>query len=110
MSGDAGKLKQAFSNIIINGCQAMNNEGMLRVNIKPNGKNVDVIVEDTGEGIHPEDLSKIFDPFITTKERGIGLGLAISKRVIEDHNGKIHVKSQLARGTTFTITLPVQNE
>ena len=110
MSGDAGKLKQAFSNIIINGCQAMNDEGMLRVNIKPNGKNVDVIVEDTGEGIHPEDLPKIFDPFITTKERGIGLGLAISKRVIEDHNGKIHVKSQLARGTTFTITLPVQNE
>jgi two-component system NtrC family sensor kinase len=110
VSGDAGKLKQAFSNIIINGCQAMNDEGMLRINIKPNDKNVDVIVEDTGEGIPPEDLSKIFDPFITTKERGIGLGLAISKRVIEDHNGKIHVKSQLARGTTFTVTLPVQNE
>ncbi len=110
MSGDEVKLKQAFSNIIINGCQAMHGEGVLRVNIKPNGKHFDVIVEDTGEGIHPEDLPKIFDPFITTKERGIGLGLAISKRVIEDHKGKIHIKSQLSKGTTFTISLPVQNE
>lgn len=110
MSGDEVKLKQAFSNIIINGCQAMHGEGVLRINIKNNGKHFDVIVEDTGEGIHPEDLSKIFDPFITTKERGIGLGLAISKRVIEDHKGKIHIKSQLSKGTTFTISLPVQNE
>jgi len=110
MSGDDVKLKQAFSNIIINGCQAMHGEGVLRVNIKPNGKHFDVIVEDTGEGIHPEDLSKIFDPFITTKERGIGLGLAISKRVIEDHKGKIHIKSELSQGTTFTISLPVQND
>jgi len=110
ISGDEIKLKQAFSNIIINGCQAMHGEGVLRVNIKPNGKHFDVIVEDTGEGIHPEDLPKIFDPFITTKERGIGLGLAISKRVIEDHKGKIHIKSQLSKGTTFTVSLPVQNE
>jgi signal transduction histidine kinase len=110
MSGDEVKLKQAFSNIIINGCQAMHGEGVLRIDIKNNGKHFDVTVEDTGEGIHPEDLPKIFDPFITTKERGIGLGLAISKRVIEDHKGKIHIKSQLSKGTTFSISLPVQNE
>ncbi|MBI4846979.1 MAG: hypothetical protein HY808_00170 [Nitrospirae bacterium] len=110
MSGDAVKLKQAFGNIILNGCQAMHGEGVLRVDIKNSSRFVDVTVEDTGEGIHPEDLPKIFDPFVTTKEMGVGLGLAISKRIVEDHNGKIHVRSQLAKGTAFTISLPVQNE
>ncbi|MBI5740289.1 MAG: hypothetical protein HZA16_06150 [Nitrospirae bacterium] len=110
MSGDARKLKQAFGNIILNGCQAMNGEGVLRVDIKERGKYTDVEIRDTGEGIQQEDLPKIFDPFVTTKEVGVGLGLAISKRVIEDHNGKIHVVSQPAKGTAFTISLPVQNE
>ncbi|MBI5056891.1 MAG: hypothetical protein HZB61_09790 [Nitrospirae bacterium] len=110
MSGDPVKLKQAFGNIILNGCQAMHGEGVLRVDIKNGSRFIDVTVEDTGEGIHSEDLPKIFDPFVTTKEMGVGLGLAISKRIVEDHNGKIHVKSQLAKGTAFTISLPVQNE
>ncbi len=109
MSGDATNLKQAFINIITNGCQAMNGEGMLKVHINPDGNNVDVAITDTGEGIHPDDISKIFDPFVTTKEMGIGLGLAISKRIVEDHKGSITVKSQLLKGTTFTISLPVQN-
>jgi signal transduction histidine kinase len=110
MMGDTEKYKQALGNIVMNGCQAMHGEGILRIGIKPNGKNVDITVEDTGEGINPEDLPKIFDPFVTTKKMGIGLGLAISKRIIEDYNGKIYVKSHLAQGTTFTISLPVQNQ
>ncbi|RJQ44672.1 MAG: hypothetical protein C4538_09875 [Nitrospiraceae bacterium] len=110
MLGDSGKLQQAFGNIILNGCQAMHGEGVLRVDIRPNGKQVDVAIEDTGEGIAAEDLQKIFDPFVTTKEMGVGLGLAISRRVIEDHNGKINVRSKPSRGTTFTVTLPIQNE
>ena len=88
----------------------MHGEGVMQIDIRPNGKHIDVSVEDTGEGIHPEDLPKIFDPFVTTKEMGVGLGLAISKRIIENHSGKIHIKSQLAKGTTFTISLPVQNK
>jgi len=108
MSGDATNLKQAFINIIMNGCQAMNGEGTLKVHIYPNREFMEVAITDTGEGIHPDDISKIFDPFITTKEMGIGLGLAISKRIVEDHKGSIHVKSQLSKGTTFTISLPVQ--
>ncbi|MBI5408539.1 MAG: hypothetical protein HZA14_04145 [Nitrospirae bacterium] len=110
MTGDAAKLKQAFGNIIINGCQAMHGEGTLKVDIKPANQNVEIVIADTGEGIHPDDVSKIFDPFVTTKERGVGLGLAISKRIIEDHNGDIQVQSQLSKGTVFTISLPVQNE
>ncbi|RJQ14453.1 MAG: hypothetical protein C4560_12285 [Nitrospiraceae bacterium] len=109
MAGDAGKLKQAFTNIMINGCQAMYGEGTLKVHIKLKDGHADISVEDTGEGIHSEDLSKIFDPFVTTKEMGVGLGLAISKRIIEDHNGKIHVRSRLSKGTVFTVSLPVQN-
>ncbi|MBI5665775.1 MAG: hypothetical protein HZC49_11935 [Nitrospirae bacterium] len=109
MSGDATNLKQAFVNLITNGCQAMYGEGLLKVQINPNGENVDVAITDTGEGIHPDDIAKIFDPFVTTKEMGIGLGLAISKRIVEDHKGSIKVKSRLSQGTTFTISLPVQN-
>jgi signal transduction histidine kinase len=110
MMGDTEKLRQALGNIVLNGCQAMHGEGVLQIDIKPNGKNIDITVEDMGEGINPEDLPKIFDPFVTTKKMGIGLGLAISKRIIEDYNGKIYVKSHLAQRTTFTISLPVQNQ
>lgn len=109
MSGDATNLKQAFINIISNGCQAMKGEGLLKVHINPDSEHVDVAITDTGDGIHPDDISKIFDPFVTTKQMGIGLGLAISKRIVEDHKGSIKVKSQLSKGTTFTISLPVQN-
>ena len=107
MSGDAAKLKQAFGIIITNGFQAMNGSGTLSIDIKKNAESIDVAISDTGEGIRHEDISKIFDPFVTTKEMGVGIGLAITKRIIEDHEGKIYVKSRLSEGTTFTISLPV---
>ena len=107
MSGDAPRLKQAFGIIITNGFQAMNGSGTLSIDIKKNIESIDVAISDTGEGISHEDISKIFDPFVTTKEMGVGIGLAITKRIIEDHEGKIHVKSRLSEGTTFTISLPV---
>jgi two-component system, sporulation sensor kinase E len=66
-----------------------------------------VIIRDTGQGIPPERLSRIFDPFYTTKEKGLGLGMAITHRIIEDHKGTIDVQSQVGLGTTFTIHLPV---
>jgi signal transduction histidine kinase len=107
--GDASTLKQAFINIISNGCQAMNGNGELRVEVRPNMNKVDVSITDNGEGIPPERISNIFDPFVTSKERGMGLGLAISKRVIEEHNGNIKVTSRLNEGSTFTVSLPLQN-
>ncbi len=108
MLGDANKLKQAFGIIITNGYQAMNGSGKLTVSIERNDEGVDVAITDTGGGIRHEDISKIFDPFVTTKEMGVGLGLAITKRVIEDHEGRIHVRSRLSEGSTFTISLPVK--
>jgi signal transduction histidine kinase len=105
--GDLKKLRQAFINIISNGCQAMGENGILKVNINPNGRNVDILISDTGEGISREDISRIFEPFYTTKSLGIGLGLAISKKIIEDHGGNIKVKSELSKGTTFVVSLPV---
>ncbi len=109
VTGDSSKLNQAFVNILTNGYQAMNGKGLLTVDINPNGNNAEIVITDTGEGIEPESISKIFDPFITTKEMGVGLGLAISKRIIEDHKGELHVESAVSKGTSFTITLPVQN-
>jgi signal transduction histidine kinase len=107
VKGDSETLKQAFINIINNGCQAMHGEGVLKIGIKPNARNVEVAITDTGEGIDPENLSNIFNPFVTTKEMGVGLGLAISKRTVEEHNGEISVESALTEGTTFTVMLPM---
>jgi signal transduction histidine kinase len=106
--GDSKKLKQAFINIISNGCQAMEENGVLTVDVVPNGQNVDVKIIDTGKGISAQDAARIFDPFFTTKAMGVGLGLAISKKIIEDHGGRIKVESKLSKGTTFTISLPMQ--
>jgi signal transduction histidine kinase len=66
---------------------------------------MDIEFEDTGEGIMPENLEKVFEPYFTTKEVGIGLGLAITKRIIEEHNGEIRIESQPLKGTTVKIKL-----
>jgi signal transduction histidine kinase len=110
VAGDSEKLKQAFTNIITNSFQAMDEKGVLKVNIILSGRDVDVQIIDTGKGISPQDITKIFDPFYTTKSMGVGLGLAISKKIIEDHGGRIAVESELSKGTTFTVSLPVQNQ
>jgi len=108
MIGDVKQLRQLFTNLLTNGCQAMNGEGMLKIEIRPDGEHVDVSISDTGEGIHPDDIQKIFDPFVTHKETGTGLGLSISRKIVEEHEGKLHVESRLSEGSTFTVTLPVQ--
>ncbi len=106
MKGDINRLKHAFINVMSNACQAMHERGVLTVSIVPDGRNVNISISDTGEGINPEDIDNIFEPFYTTKEKGMGLGLAISKKSIEDHGGSIRVESGLEGGTTFVITLP----
>ena len=74
------------------------------------GDQVEITVTDTGSGIPPERLSAIFDDFVTTKRRGLGLGLAISKRIVEQLDGTITVASEVGRGTAFTLRFPVRDE
>ena len=110
MYGDVKQLRQLFTNIITNGCQAIDENGVLTIEINPNGKNVEIKIKDTGPGIHPDDLHRIFEPFVTKKEKGTGLGLAISKKIVEEHSGSIRVESRLSEGSSFIVSLPVQNE
>ncbi len=109
--GNAGQLKQVFMNIIVNAAEAMHGNGTLTIVTSCSSDRETVFVEfaDTGEGIPAENLNRIFDPFFTTKEvgKGTGLGLATSYGIIEDHGGKISVKSRVGEGTAFTIELPV---
>lgn len=108
--GNAGQLKQVFMNIIVNAAEAMHGNGTLTIttSVSPDENNVLIEFTDTGEGIPEENLSRIFEPFFTTKDvgKGTGLGLATSYGIIEEHGGKIKVKSKLGVGTTFTIELP----
>ncbi len=113
--GIVNQLQQVFTNLILNAQQAMPDGGELRITAediidettqKPSG--VKIEFADTGCGIPEEDLSRIFEPFFTTKQRekGTGLGLAVSYQIIQEHNGSISVKSEVGKGTAFTITLP----
>jgi two-component system NtrC family sensor kinase len=106
---DFGQLRQAFANIIINACDAMPNGGTLRVRTRvvPPDHVVEVVIGDTGTGIPRELLSKVLDPFFTTKEKGTGLGLSVVYGVVERHGGKLSIDSQPGAGTAVTIRLPL---
>ena len=104
--GDLDKLKQAFINIILNGMQAMTNGGTLEIASRSIDDSWIVIdIKDEGRGISEEMLNKIFDPFFTTKETGAGLGLSITYRIIEEHGGKIQIKSIENSGTVVSVYL-----
>ena len=109
---DKDSLRSAFTNLLINSVEATNGEGG-RVEIKLSAESVDrarIEISDTGSGIAPDDIAKIFEPYYSTKETGTGLGLAIVKKAIDDHDGSISVTSKQGSGTTFTIILPVKPE
>ncbi|HVS81470.1 MAG TPA: ATP-binding protein [Pyrinomonadaceae bacterium] len=112
VSGDVGQLQQAVIALATNGIDAMPDGGTLTLRAKTSGPRVLVEVSDTGIGIPPENMTKIFDPFFTTKDvgRGTGLGLAVCYGILSEHGGRLDVRSSLAVGTTFTITLPVAND
>jgi two-component system NtrC family sensor kinase len=109
--GNGSQLKQVFMNIIVNAAEAMVESGTLTIatSLSPDRKTVFVEFTDTGEGIAEENLTRIFDPFFTTKDvgKGTGLGLSTSYGIVEDHGGKISVRSKVGEGSTFTIELPV---
>jgi signal transduction histidine kinase len=110
--GDSTQMTRAIQNVIINAVQAaLEKKGTVTVTCVRKDFYVDVRVEDTGYGIAPAQLAKIFDPYFTTKQgkSGTGLGLYITKKVVEDHNGSIKVDSTPQIGTSFTIRLPLLN-
>lgn len=105
---DAGMLKQAFLNLVLNAIQAMPNGGVLTVESRLESDAIEVKIVDTGVGIPEGDRKKLFSPFFTTKKSGTGLGLAITYRIIENHRGRIDVASEQGKGTTFTVKLPIE--
>jgi signal transduction histidine kinase len=108
MKVDADKMTRAFVNVIANALDAMPDGGKLTVKSKKSGGKVEIAFADTGAGIPKETLERLFIPLFTTKARGMGFGLAICKRIIAAHGGKISVESTLGKGTTFTLIIPTE--
>jgi signal transduction histidine kinase/HAMP domain-containing protein len=107
VSADSGLLRQALLNLALNAVQAMPSGGVLRFESRRGAdRQVELAISDTGVGIPPEHLSRIFDLYFTTKESGSGIGLSMVYRTIQLHDGHIEVQSTPGRGTTFTIRLP----
>jgi len=109
IKADAGQLRQAIVNIVLNGFEAMPAGGSLSLRCAPsaNGRQIELTCEDTGVGIPPDRLAKIFDPFFSTKEMGTGLGLSVVYGIVERHGGTIDIRSDVGKGTTVVIRLPV---
>lgn len=107
----ANQLNQVFMNLIVNACQAIDRNGTLTIRTRASVSQVHVEISDTGSGIDPKHLSKIFDPGFTTKGVGVGtgLGLSISYKIMQEHTGSIDVESKKGKGTTFTVNIPIEN-
>src|SRR5207253_10890768 len=105
--GDREMLRQVLLNIIGNGYQAMPDGGRLTIEASTVDGAVRLRVADNGVGMTAEAQQRLFEPFFTTKPRGVGLGLAVTKRIVEAHNGTITVSSEEGKGTEFTVLLPV---
>lgn len=110
--GDRESLRSVFTNLVINAVEAIDGEGgRVSITLSNTGQNsVKVEVTDTGRGISPDDISKVFEPYFSTKETGTGLGLAIVKKAVDDHGGTISVASREGSGTTFTVILPAREK
>jgi len=105
---DEDQIKRVSMNLTVNGIQAMENGGgTLTVSTKQTEGFVEITFKDTGEGISKENLQKIFTPLFTTKAKGMGMGLPICKKFVENHGGTINVESQVGKGTTVTVKLPI---
>ncbi len=105
IQGDAEQLKTCFSNLMINAIQAMPGGGSLRVTLKPAEQDLVIEFEDTGSGIEADEIEQVFEPYYSTKETGIGLGLPLTKKIIEEHSGRIEATSTPGEGAKFIVTL-----
>jgi len=113
--GDRVQLQQVVLNLIMNGLEAISKTGqgereLLISSSKDEASNVNVAVRDSGEGLDPANVERAFDAFFTTKPDGMGMGLAISRTIIESHGGRLWATSNSARGAVFQFTLPVASE
>jgi signal transduction histidine kinase len=106
---DSVQIEKMVINLSMNAIQSLDGAGSVKIELHPTAErnsSVRLEIADNGPGIAPEQLSRIFDPFYTTKERGIGLGLSVVQRIVEDHEGQIQVISEVGRGTRFLVDLP----
>jgi len=113
---DTRQIVQVLDNLVLNAYQAMLSPagmisgGKLTISARRKGDMLAIAIQDTGEGIQPENFSRLFEPLFTTKPKGIGLGLAVSKKLIEANGGKIELESEPGRGSTFMVYLPIKVE
>ena len=111
---DKGGIQQVFLNLFLNSIQAMENGGQIDVTLSADAaaREVRIDVRDTGKGIAPENLDRLFDPFFSTKKEGegTGLGLSVSYNIINKHGGRIEVESASGKGTCFSIFLPIDKD
>jgi metallo-beta-lactamase family protein len=107
---DLGLMRRAISNIVLNAIQAMPNGGEVIISASRTNQSILLSIQDNGVGIPQEDMSRLFRPLFTTKAQGQGFGLAVAKRIVEAHGGRIAVDSQVGKGSKFTITLPQKVE
>lgn len=111
ITADPGQITRAFSNIILNAIQAMPDGGELSLKYTITGKKwLEISISDTGSGILQENIDKVFEPLFTTKAKGIGLGMAITKTLVEAHGGSIRIKSKVGDGATFIVSLPIEDK
>ena len=118
VEADAGQVRQVVLNLLLNALQSMSGGGRIAVTVTPwpalrasdSLRWVEVRIADTGPGIPPDELRRVFDPFYTTKRDGTGLGLAICHGLIEQHEGEIRMESEMGAGTTVSIRLPRTGE
>ncbi|NOX37922.1 MAG: DUF3365 domain-containing protein [Calditrichaeota bacterium] len=106
VQADPHQLEQVFINLFLNAFQAMDGAGQLKIVTRNQRHHLEIRIEDSGRGIPPEDLSRIFDPFYSKSPNGTGLGLAIVQRILDQHHARYRVESQLGLGTIFVISLP----
>ena len=111
VEGDPGKLKQVFLNLVKNAMEAMEKGGSLTIRSRRLAGRVEISISDNGPGVQPKDRDKLFTPFFTTKRQGTGLGLTVSKRIIEEHpGGTLGLESEEGKGTVVKISLPLFQE
>ena len=114
---DPRQMTQVLGNLVVNACQAMVSKhpngtpkgGRLSVISTVQNDMIDIIIKDNGTGISPENMKKIFDPLFTTKVKGIGLGLAVSQKLVDVNGGSIQVESEAGAGSAFTVSLPIHH-
>ncbi|MHB8122174.1 MAG: two-component system sensor histidine kinase NtrB [Desulfuromonadaceae bacterium] len=110
ITGNRDRLCQALLNLGKNAIQAMPDGGSLQITAGVTGKKAIIQIRDDGHGISQDEMSRIFEPFFTTKARGTGLGLALCRKIAEEHGGEIAVQSVVEKGTTVSISIPIRQK